>query len=124
MVHGLAGFQAGCRCTECVNIESVRVHQIARCEDQRWRDVNSEADRQWAERSGTDFVLPDATRMPWTPQDLAIARDRTLSIGQAAAKLQRTPAAVSAKRYKKPQLPEHGAATSSETERPANPIET
>ncbi len=102
LTHGLAGFQAGCRCAECAEAESTRMHGIAKAEKTRWREANGEADRQWAAQSGIALVPPDAMRLPWTTEEITVARDPSLSVKEAAAMLDRTPAAVSAKRYKRP----------------------
>lgn len=97
-VHGLARFQTGCRCSACSTAEQARVRQIGRDEEKRWRELNQRADQRWqqwrlaAQENATARQRRAGTR--WTPQQLGIALDRSLSVEQAASMLGRSNSAI------------------------------
>ncbi|SKT93818.1 Uncharacterised protein [Mycobacteroides abscessus subsp. massiliense] len=100
MVHGLAKFQAGCRCQECCASESARLRQIARIERDKWGPTNRDAMTGWGEKHHRS-PAPTKNGMPWTRPDIIVALDYSISIREAAKRLGRTVAAVKNVRRRK-----------------------
>lgn len=76
MKHGLAGFQRGCRCSDCHDAETGRLQRINKAQEDLWRPINSRADLRWAisghepeDWSAADIEL--ALRPSWTIQRIA-----------------------------------------------------
>ena len=93
--HGLAGFQAGCRCTQCFSAESTRVRHIGRSEKFRWARINERADERWARRL-PDEEHPHAEKRKarWTRDDIELALDTSISVHDIASILGRSKDAV------------------------------
>ncbi|SLF33971.1 Uncharacterised protein [Mycobacteroides abscessus subsp. massiliense] len=50
MVHGVAGYAAGCRCESCFSAQRAREAQIGAAERSRWSPVVQRAERKRLER--------------------------------------------------------------------------
>ncbi|AMW22331.1 Uncharacterised protein [Mycobacteroides abscessus subsp. massiliense] len=98
MIHGLPGFQLGCRCGVCSAAESARLGAIGENEAGRWRQVNARADSVWAQRVNTPE--PHLRWVRWTEREIAYALDRSRSLRYIARMLGRSASAVSAIRRK------------------------
>lgn len=98
MIHGLPGFQSGCRCGVCSTAESARLCAITESEASRWRQVNAGADRVWEQRVKAPELHLRWVR--WTEREIAYALDRSRSVRYIARMLGRSAGAVSAIRRK------------------------
>lgn len=97
MVHGIAGFQVGCRCQACREAESARTARIGLRESERWEPVNTRADRVWKQQQ----ALPLFHRWTrWTDEDIAFALDHSQPVRKIANALGRSTGSVAAIRRK------------------------
>lgn len=98
MVHGVAGFQGGCRCAVCVKAESVRMERIGRQEVLRWEPINARAEQVWEQQHEPSALGRQWKH--WTEFDIEYALDRSRSVQQVARTLGRSHNAVNALRSK------------------------
>lgn len=103
VIHGVAQFQAGCRCRECCSSESARLQQIARTERVKWELINRDAMAGWGKkrRSRRASPTPVNNGAPWEYAEIVVALDQSISTREAANRLGRTVAAVKNVRRRK-----------------------
>lgn len=101
MIHGIAGYQCGCRCRNCIAAETTRTQHIAQSERARWSQTNRDADQQWdnsSTRASRKAQTPDAKPRRqyrrWTVAQIGVAANPSLTDQQVAARTGRSLKAV------------------------------
>lgn len=94
ILHGVAGFQVGCRCSQCSDAEAYRMRRIGRAEHLRWARVNARADQSWVEHEYQQLVVNTNQGKRWTADDVALALDTSIPLCHLADVLGRSTAAV------------------------------
>ncbi len=108
MIHGLAGFQSGCRCQQCWTAECGRMRRIGKAERSRWREINRMADESWSSYCVDELEERGAPNRTWSADETSLANNRSVPVRRVAAVLGRSIAAVSTVRYRPaPSLPEN-----------------
>ncbi|GLE57843.1 MULTISPECIES: hypothetical protein [Mycobacteroides] len=97
-VHGLAGFQSGCRCAGCSTAESERLQRIGDSERERWELINQRATRRTQRYFADAGNHPLNWQKPWTTEEIDKALDASTTAAQVAAHLGRSIGAVHAAR--------------------------
>ncbi|SKT94552.1 Uncharacterised protein [Mycobacteroides abscessus subsp. massiliense] len=97
-VHGVAGFQSGCRCAGCSSAESQRLRRIGDSERQRWEPINQRATRRSLRYFADASDHPLNWQKPWTSEEIDTALDTSSTAAQVATRLGRSVGAIHAAR--------------------------
>lgn len=97
-VHGVAGFQTGCRCTGCFSAETRRLQRIGDAERERWEPINQRAARRSQRYFSDASDHPLNWQKPWTNDEITTALDASSTAAHVAARLGRSIGAIHAAR--------------------------
>ncbi|OHU21968.1 hypothetical protein BKG76_15640 [Mycobacteroides franklinii] len=97
-VHGVAGFQSGCRCGGCSSAESQRLQRIGDAERERWEPINQRATRRSQRYFADASDHPLNWQKPWTKEEINTVLDASSTAAQVATRLGRSVGAVHAAR--------------------------
>lgn len=103
VAHGLAGYQAGCRCQLCCEAELVRVRSIGRAQSQRWGVGEL--------YGGQGELRLFSSKRPWTPEEIVLLLESPLGVRALGQQLGRSATSVqSARHFYRVRRAEHTAA--------------
>lgn len=97
-VHGVAGYQSGCRCGGCSSAESQRLQRIGDAERERWEQINQRAARRSQRYFADAADHPLNWQKPWTTEEIDTALDASSTAAQVATRLGRSIGAIHAAR--------------------------
>lgn len=117
MLHGLAGFHAGCRCTECASAKSDRIRRIVLTQWVRLAKIKYREACTQESKARMDLATPPNHRKPWSAEEIRLAMDTTLSTESVAQALGRSRSAVQALRYRRRTPNGHDSMTTRQTGR-------
>ncbi|MFA4080559.1 hypothetical protein [Mycobacteroides salmoniphilum] len=97
-VHGVAGYQLGCRCGCCSSSESQRLQRIGDAERERWEQINQRVTRRSQRYFADAADHPLNWQKPWTTEEIDTALDASSTAAQVATRLGRSIGAIHAAR--------------------------